>query len=79
MMNPSPQIAAMAGTLLDRGADLTDDRAAILCLVRAGYDAREIGDLLDLVIARAHRMRDAREVLQLDAALGAVGAIMRAG
>jgi hypothetical protein len=78
MMMHSPLIAAMAGTLVDRGVDLADDRAVIMCLVSTGYPAREIGELYDAITARARRILDARETLQLDAALGAVAEAMGA-
>jgi hypothetical protein len=78
MMSPVPAAAAMALTLVDRGVDLSDDRAIIMCLVNAGYNAALIGEVIDLAIARARRMRDARETLQLDAALGAVAKAMGA-
>lgn len=77
-MTDSPLIAAMARTLVDRGVDLGSDRAVILCLVAARYDARDIEDDIDLAVSFARRIYGAREDLKLDAAVRRVAAAMEA-
>jgi hypothetical protein len=78
-MTDSPRIAAMGRTLVDRGIDLGSDRAVILCLIGAGYDARDVEDGLDLAIAFAQRIYDARQTLAFDATVRAISGAMAEG
>lgn len=63
-----PPIADMAATLLAHKVNLSDDRAVIMCLVAAHYNAAIIGPNLDCAI----------ELARFEAKLNAVSAIMGA-
>lgn len=49
----SPPIQDMATTLLAHHVDLSDDRAVIMCLIAAHYNAAVIGPNLDRAIELA--------------------------
>lgn len=63
-----PPIADMVATLLAHRVNLSDDRAVIMCLVAAHYNAAVIGPNLDRAI----------ELARFEASLNTISAIMGA-